>query len=156
MLEDAIGAAQDLKEELAGEVARAREERQLIRRLDAGGLFARAGARASFNGRVARLERDLSAALSRPALALGLEEVTLERLSQKDPGGAGRLARALAEIRALAGALSELDQLNRMLAGRALSCVRGYVDAITPPAAAYDRRGLRASAPALAMVSTEG
>jgi hypothetical protein len=66
------------------------------------------------------------------------------------------LAHILAEVRALAGALQEIDRLNLALAGRALACVRGYVEALQPKPRAYDRRGTRAEAPVLAMVSCKG
>ena len=48
-------------------------------------------------------------------------------------------------MRALAAALQELDALNRLLASRALACVRGYVNALTGPPTAYDRRGASTS-----------
>jgi hypothetical protein len=61
------------------------------------------------------------------------------------PAREGRpLAEALAEVRALASALHELDALNRLLSERALLCVRGYLDAVAPPVSAYDRYGGRA------------
>ena len=47
----------------------------------------------------------------------------------------------LAEVRALAKTLSELDALNRMLSQRALSYVRAHLAVLSPKPAAYDRRG---------------
>ncbi len=63
----------------------------------------------------------------------------------------------LGEIRALSGALRELDVFNRTLCERALACVRGYVNAVRPTPTAYDRRGARPkAAAATALVSSKG
>ena len=155
-LEMALETAERLRDALAAEVESARRERQLLRALDATGLFARAAQRTQFLADVARLERELALRLSRAASALGLGEITLERIRAHAPQQGERLDRTLSEIRALAGALQEIDRLNVQLAGRALACVRGYVEALQPTPRAYDRRGARAAAPALAMVSTKG
>ena len=155
-LENALEKAGSLRDALAAEVENARGERQLLRRLDAGGLFARAAQRAEFVAEVARIERDLALSLSRAAGTLGLTEVTLERLRALAPREGEALSRILSDVRALAGALQEIDKLNLQLAGRALTCVRGYVEALRPRPRAYDRRGTRAEAPVLAMVSSKG
>ncbi|GEJ59177.1 flagellar export chaperone FlgN [Anaeromyxobacter diazotrophicus] len=155
-LEHALELAGQLRDAIAAEVERARDERRLLRALDAAGLFARAAQRGEFLAEVARLERELATALGRAASALGLAEVTLERLRLRVPREGEALARVLSEVRALAGALREIDALNLQLAGRALSCVRGYVQAVRPAPLAYDRRGLRAAQPALALVSSKG
>jgi hypothetical protein len=155
MLGEALSTAEALKLALEGEVDRARREREVLRTLDSDRLFASAAARAGFNAEVARLESRLASALARAAGALGLSEVTLERLRVKAPEGAARLAAILADVRALAGALAELDRLNLMLAGKALACVQGYLTAIAPAPSAYDRRGLRPSARGLAAVSSK-
>ncbi len=155
-LDAAIETATRLRDALSAEVESARTERGLLRKLDGDGLFARAAERARFLGETSRLERDLAAALARAAGALGLPEVTLARLELAAPGPARRLASLLGEIRALAGALREIDGLNAALAQRALSCVRGYVDALAPRASAYDRAGARAAAPQGALVSIRG
>ncbi|HET9597701.1 MAG TPA: flagellar export chaperone FlgN [Anaeromyxobacteraceae bacterium] len=155
-LENALETAGRLRDALAAEVESARHERQLLRALDTKGLFSRAAQRSGFLAEVARLEQELAAALGRAARALGVGEVTLEALRARAPGPGGALARTLSEVRALAGALKEIDALNLQLAGRALACVRGYVDALQPTPRAYDRRGGRAAAPALAMVSSKG
>ena len=152
-LEEAIDAALRLRDALAAEVERARAERHLLRSLDARALFTRAAERGAFLAEVARLEREVASALAAAGGALGLREVTVAALRLRAPAEGDALARALGEVRALAGALGELDALNLALANRALACVRGYVNAVTPPATAYDRRGLRAAAPALSMVS---
>jgi hypothetical protein len=155
-LEIALEKAAQLRDALAAEVESARDERQLLRTLDARGLFARAATRNHFLAEVARLERELAAALSRAAAALGLSELTLEALRARAPGPGERLAHTLSEVRALAGALHEIDRLNLQLAGRALACVRGYVEAVQPAPRAYDRRGTRAASASVAMISSKG
>jgi len=155
-LEQAVATAGQLRDLLEGEVEGARAERHLLRSLDASGLFARAAQRGAFLCEVARLERELAVALARAADALGLEQVTLERLRLRSPRLGQALSKILSEVRALAGALQEIDQLNLQLAGRALACVRGYVDAVQPTARAYDRRGTRGTSPSIALVSSKG
>jgi hypothetical protein len=154
MLEEALSTAAELRDLLQAEVQRAREERGVLRTLDAARLFESASARAAFNADVARLESALAARLARAAGALGLPEVTMARLALRAPKPAGALAAILADVRALAGALAELDRLNLALAGRALACVQGYLDALSPRPAAYDRRGLRAASAARSATSS--
>jgi hypothetical protein len=146
MLEESLATALALRRALEREVERARREREVLRTLDSDRLFASAGARAAFNDEVARLESSLAAALARAAGALGLTEVTLNRLVGAAPEEAAELSRVLADVRSLAGTLAELDRLNLLLAGRALACVQGYLTALDPAPAAYDRRGARAQA----------
>ena len=156
-LENALEKAAELRAILAAEVENARGERMLLRRLDAAGLFERAARRAGFLEWVARLEGELAAALSRAAGALGLSEVTLERLRERAPRQAEILTHTLSDVRSLAGSLREIDRLNLQLANRALACVRGYVEALNPSPRAYDRRGARApSGPALVSVAVKG
>jgi hypothetical protein len=157
-LEQALGTAGRLRDALAAEVESARRERQLLRTLDATALFARASQRAAFLADVARLEGELSRALAGAAAELGPGGVTLERLRARAPVQGGALAAVLSDVRALAGALREIDGLNVQLAGRALACVRGYVEALHPVPRAYDRRGARpaGAAPSLALVSAKG
>ncbi|OFX24443.1 MAG: hypothetical protein A2V77_19720 [Anaeromyxobacter sp. RBG_16_69_14] len=155
-LEKALETAGRLRDALAAEVENARGERQLLRKLDTGGLFARAAQRSTFLAEVARIERSLAVSLSRAAGTLGMTEVTLERLRERAPRQGQALTQVMADIRALAGALQEIDRLNLQLAGRALACVRGYVEALQPKPRAYDRHGTRAEAPVLAMVSSKG
>lgn len=153
-LEPAVGAAVRLRESLAREVEAARGERVLLRKLDSQALLTRAAERAHFLARSADLERELAAALSGAAAALGLGQVTVASLTRASPRLGAQLSEVLGQIRALAGALRELDQLNASLAQRALSCVRGYVEALAPTPRAYDRGGLRADAGALVSVSS--
>ncbi|BDG08011.1 flagellar export chaperone FlgN [Anaeromyxobacter paludicola] len=156
-LDDAAHKAEALRALLAAEIERARGERELMRSLDADGLFARAAARSAFNGEVGRIEGELARSLSLAAGALGAPEVTLERLRERAPAETERLSTTLGEIRALAEALGEIDALNRTLCERALTCVRGYVRAVRPAPAAYDRRGARPeSRGAAAMISSKG
>lgn len=153
-LESAVGAAVRLRESLAREVESARGERVLLRKLDSQGLFARAAERAHFLSETARLEREMAAALSAAAAGLGLTQVTVATLERASPKLGRQLGEVLAQIRALAGALRELDQLNASLAHRALSCVRGYVEALSPTPRAYDRGGIRADTPSLVSISS--
>lgn len=155
-LENALEKVGQLRDVLAAEVENARGERQLLRALDTRGLFDRAAQRSAFLSDVARLEHELVVSLSRAASSLGVTEVTLARLRERAPREGGILTEMLADVRALAGALHEIDRLNLQLAGRALACVRGYVEALQPRPRAYDRRGTRAEAPVLAMVSSKG
>jgi len=155
-LENTLETAGRLRDALTAEVEHARGERQLLRKLDTGGLFTRAAQRAAFLAEVAGIEHALVVSLSRAAGTLGMTEVTLERLRELAPRQGHALTQIMADIRALAGALQEIDKLNLQLAGRALTCVRGYVEALQPRPRAYDRRGTRADAPVLAMVSSKG
>src|SRR5438552_3397597 len=76
------------------------------------------------------------------AARLGLAgAVTLEALQSRLPVEGKRMSGLLAEVRALAAALAELDELNRMLGQRALSYVRAHLAVLSPKPAAYDRRG---------------
>ena len=153
-LETAVGAAERLRQSLAREVEAARGERVLLRRLDSDGLFTRAAERAHFLSHTAGLERELAAALSSAAGELGLSRVTMAALERASPRLGAQLGDLLAQIRALAGALRELDQLNAALAQRALSCVRGYVEALSPTPRAYDRSGGRSDATTLLSISS--
>jgi hypothetical protein len=141
-LKRAIEVTERMREALAAEVARAREQRLLIRKLDSEKLFQRAQDRAQFNATLARLESELGAELAAAGQRLGLSEVSTDSLRTRVPGEARKLADSFAQVRALAAALQELDALNRQLAARALSCVRGYVNALVGPPNAYDRRGM--------------
>jgi hypothetical protein len=142
-----------MRQALAAEVARAREQRLLIRRLDAEGLVQRARLRAEFNTTLAELQAALAQHLTAGAAAFSLTELSIDQLRRRAPREGRRLADTLAEVRGLAGALQELDTLNRMLAERALACVRGYVSALTAQPAAYDRRGLATAGSALRTAS---
>jgi hypothetical protein len=141
-LKRAIEVTERMREALAAEVGRAREQRLLIRKLDSDKLFERAQVRAEFNVTLAQLEAQLGTELATAGQSLGLVEVSIDALRARVPHEARKLADSFAQVRALAAALQELDALNRQLAARALSCVRGYVNALVGPANAYDRRGL--------------
>jgi hypothetical protein len=140
-LRKAIEVTERMREALAAEVTRAREQRVLIRRLDSDGLATCARLRAEFNLLLASLETELGQHLGAAAQILAMREVTLDRLRARVPAEGTRLAEVLAQVRGLAGALQELDGLNRLLSERALGFVRGYVKALTAQPAAYDRRG---------------
>ena len=140
-LERAIRTTEEIRDALAAEVTRARDERVLIRNMDVDGLFLRAGKRADFNQRTADLQLELSGNLKDVAGELGLTDVTTDALRTRAPVFANRFSAILAEVRALASALSELDALNRLLGQRALSYVRAHLAVLSPKPAAYDRRG---------------
>jgi hypothetical protein len=144
-LERAITVTHQIREALEGEVGRARAERGLIRTMDIDGLTRRAALRAEFNATIQQLQGRLSAELAGVAQTLGITEVTVDGLRQAAPAQGERLSESLAAIRALAGALAELDDLNRLLGQRALSYVRAYMGAVNPTPAAYDRRGSTAT-----------
>lgn len=140
-IDRAIAITEKMRAALTTEVDGAREQRLLIRKMDADGLFARAQKRAAFNVLLAQLEMELAEHLGRAGRSLGLAEVTMDALRALRPSATKRLAERFGQVRALAGALHELDTLNRALAERALSVVRGYVTAMTGVPTAYDRHG---------------
>jgi len=146
MLEEALATTVELRRALEAEVERARAEREALKSLDSDRIFASAAARASFIAEVAQLESQLAAALRRAAGRLGAAEVTLAALAARSPGETAALTRALADVRALAAALAELDRLNLFIAGRAMACVQAYLNALQPVPSAYDRRGMRTAA----------
>jgi len=146
MLEEALAITVELRRALEAEVERARAEREALKSLDSDRIFASAAARAAFNAEVAQLESQLAAALRRAAGGIGVAEVTLAALAARSPGETAALTRALADVRALAAALAELDRLNLLIAGRAMACVQAYLNALQPAPSAYDRRGLRTAA----------
>lgn len=145
-LERAITTTEQIRDALASEIVNAREQRVLIRRMDVPALSVRAAQRAGFNEQLAALQRTLAADLAAVAQDLGLAEVTLEGLRLRMPVLGQKMSAVLAEVRALASALSELDGLNRMLGQRALSYVRAHLAVISPRPSAYDRRGASGSA----------
>jgi hypothetical protein len=145
LLKRATEITEQMREALAAEVGRAREQRLLIRKLESDKLFQRAQLRAAFNVTLVQLETELAHELAAGAGTLGMREVSIEGFRAHLPQEARKLADSFAQVRALAAALQELDALNRQLAARALSCVRGYVNALIGPANAYDKRGVSTS-----------
>jgi hypothetical protein len=146
MLEEALAITVELRRVLEAEVERSRAEREALKSLDSDRIFAGAAARAAFNAEVAQLEAQLAGALGRAAGRIGAAEVTLAKLAERSPGETAALSRALADVRALAAALAELDRLNLLVAGRAMACVQAYLNALQPVPTAYDRRGARTAA----------
>jgi hypothetical protein len=140
-LERAIETTELIQDALATEIAIARDERVLIRNMDVDGLNLRAAKRADFNQKTATLQQNLATQLAEVAAELGLSEVTLVGLTQRAPIFGQRMSAILGEVRSLAAALSELDNLNRMLGQRALSYVRAHLSVLCPKPSAYDRRG---------------
>jgi hypothetical protein len=140
-LASALEVAEAMRRALETEVVRAREQRALIRKMDADGLLLRAERRAAFNTELAALELRLAEALRGAAEELGASEVTFDALAARAPRETAAVTSRLDEVRALAAALRELDGANRALAERALVYVRGHLGALVPKSAAYDRRG---------------
>jgi hypothetical protein len=143
---ESIETAQRLRDCLTNEVERARAERQHLKALDAPALFRGAETRAEFNSTAASLQQELADHLASVAKERGLAQLTLEALAGFAPTEASALSRIFAEIRSLAAALAEIDQLNRAIAERALACVESYLQALSSAPQAYDRRGLNLSA----------
>ncbi len=145
MLEESIAITVELRRALEAEVERSRAGREVLKRLDAEGIFAGAAARADFNAVVAALESRLAASLARAVSGAGAAEVTLARLAQLAPAEAAAFSRVLGDVRGLAATLAELDRVNLLIASRAVSCVQGYLLALRPSPTAYDRRGARSA-----------
>lgn len=143
----AMDAVEEMRAALEAEVVRAREQRTLIRKMDLDGLLDRASRRALFNERLAMLEQTLADELAAVAESHRLPAVDLDHFARALPAPTARLRERLAEVRALAGALLELDALNKLLAERSLTYVRGYLSALLPKSTAYDRRGAATAGP---------
>ncbi|HUM13992.1 MAG TPA: flagellar export chaperone FlgN [Myxococcaceae bacterium] len=139
----ALDALRRLRLLLADEVERARDERRLLRGLDGTALLERASGRARFNAQLAEAELAVAEGLRALANRAGLTELSLEALRRLAPLQAPAFEDALGEVRALAESLNDLDALNRKLALRAMRVVGGYLDAVTPQTAGYDRSGTR-------------
>ncbi|GAO04637.1 hypothetical protein [Anaeromyxobacter sp. PSR-1] len=142
-MDDVLAAAAALRDALRAEAARAAAVPEALRALDAPRILDGASARAGFNAQVAALQERLAAALARAAPG---GEATLARLRARAPRAADALGALLAEVRALATEIAERDRLNLALAARARACVQGYLAALCPCPAAYDRRGAPAGA----------
>src|SRR5262245_43269829 len=104
-LKRAIDITEKMREALAAEVARAREQRLLIRKLDSDKLFQRAQERAQFNTTLVQLETQLATELADAGQRLGLREVSTDALRARFPNEARRLTESFAQVRALAAAL---------------------------------------------------
>ncbi|MBC8133795.1 MAG: flagellar export chaperone FlgN [Deltaproteobacteria bacterium] len=144
-LERAIETTERIRDALTSEIEIARGERILIRNIDVEGLHARAAKRNEFNQRTAILQQSLATELAAVAQEMGSQDVTLDGLTARSPVLGRRISAVLAEVRALASSLSELDSMNRMLGQRALSYVRAHLAVLSPKPAAYDRRGAMGS-----------
>ncbi|MFT3838890.1 MAG: hypothetical protein QM723_18060 [Myxococcaceae bacterium] len=120
---NALDHAKQLRDALSQELERSREARAALVSLDSDELMEGAQRREGFNERAEQLSTQLSQSLTGP----------------REP----EVSEVLAEIRAMSGALKELDELNRFLAERALACVRAWGSQLKPGGQAYDRRGVR-------------
>src|SRR5688500_16067399 len=128
-IERAIATSQALAEVLQEQVAQARSQRDLIQNFASQALLDRAPERDSFNRIVNELQLELANHLRAVGAEFGLQTVTVDSLAQVASEPAGRLVSSLANIRAAASTLKELDALNRQLAQRANAMVRGYLAA---------------------------
>src|SRR6185436_17878134 len=97
-LKRAIEVTERMREALAAEVARAREQRLLIRKLDSEKLFQRAQARAQFNATLADLEAQLAHELTTVGQSLGMREVSIDALRARIPAEARKLADSFAQV----------------------------------------------------------
>jgi hypothetical protein len=140
-LERAAQILDRLRATLEAELVQARGQRLLMRSLDTQGLFERARQRSAFNVQLAQLEQALGEVLGAAGRALGLAPVTLVGLRKAVPEAWHHLDACMAEVRALASALREIDTLNQRLGERALRRLRSHLSALTPRTVAYDRRG---------------
>ncbi|MDX2022240.1 MAG: hypothetical protein SF187_18535 [Deltaproteobacteria bacterium] len=140
-IERAIATSQSLHKALGEEVARAQTQRELIKNFDSQALLERAALRGRFNNQVKHLQAQLADALKAVAQEYDMPVVTIEALGRLMAEPTDRLAASLAEVRALAGTLKELDALNRHLASRANAMVKGYLGALTGSSTTYNHRG---------------
>ncbi len=125
---------------LIDELLRAQNERQLLKTLDVEGLLARAAGRDAFGAELRRLETQLHDEVGTLSDSLGGTR-TIASLSARLGRDGAILTTLLAEIRALAASLRELDALNASLAQRSLQVVRGYLQTLSPRAQQYTARG---------------
>lgn len=128
----AVDAAEALRDELEAEVARARDERVVLRSLDGIRIQQRVSERIAFAQRADRQQQKLAHAQRVAALALGLGDSSAESLARVVPTEGRVLLELVGQIRSLAAALSELSAFNQQLAERALRYTRAYVQAMAP------------------------
>jgi len=144
-LEAAISLSIQLRNTLAAEVKRSRAARSVLKGMQVDALLAQASEREAFNQCSSQLSDSIAQALGQVAMEQGQRDVTLEQLTAWHPFEAAQLGSVFAEVRALSGALTELDVFNQALAERALTFVRAYVAHLAPRPAAYGRRGVLAA-----------
>lgn len=144
-LEAAISLSIQLRNTLAAEVKRSRAARSVLKGMQVDALLLQASEREAFNQSSSQLSDSIAQALAQVAVEKGQRDVTLEQLTTWYPFEAAQLSSVFAEVRALTGALKELDVFNQALAERALTFVRAYVAHLAPRPAAYGRRGVLAA-----------
>ena len=130
----ALQAARALREGLEQELERARKQAEALRSMDAARLLELAQGREQFVVTGRRLEQQLASHLP-------------------PPGQDAALDGELTAIRALAGDIKALDELNRQVSGACHKVVSAWLGALRPPARGYDRHGARPQG-ALSTVST--
>jgi hypothetical protein len=144
-LEAAISLSIQLRNALADEVKRSRAARGVLKGMQVDALLLQAAEREAFNQGSSQLSESIAQALGQIAVQHGQRDVTLEQLTTWYPFEGAQLGSVFGEIRALTGALTELDGFNQALAERALTFVRAYVAHLAPRPAAYGRRGVLAA-----------
>lgn len=152
-LSPAVTAATSLARALRSEVERVRKGRHLLSGLKASEVLSFATGRAEFLETAAALQERIHAGVAAAAGASGLSAPDGAALERAFPDDGHALNEQLSEIRALAGALRELDELNQRIATRTLSVLR-FVD--RPRGAGYDRSGVEPAPGTPARVSARG
>jgi hypothetical protein len=140
-LASALDTALKLKAALNTEVSRSKDARSVLRSMDPKTLFEQASLREAFNEHSTWLSAELTRAFQDVADDLGQPDITLSDIRVAYPFEGEQLCGVFGEIRALSAALKELDELNQLLAEKALTFVRAYVTHLAPPPSAYTRRG---------------
>lgn len=153
-LSPAVTAATSLARALRAEVERVRKGRALLSGLKASEVLEFATGRTEFLETASSLQARIHAGVKAAAGESGLTAPDGEALERAFPEDGAALNEQLSEIRALAGALRELDELNQKIATRTLSVLR-FVDR-PRGGVGYDRSGGESAAGAPARVSARG
>jgi len=122
------------------------EEERVLVRADPAALTEISARRAALLVRLARLERERSAALGRLATRFGVEPkaLTVSRLLELAPAHAHALEPVRDKLRGVLGHLVERNGRNRFLAERTLACLRGLfagLVSVLAPAPTYTKSG---------------
>lgn len=110
-------------------------------RIDPEALEAWSARRAQLLEQLQQLDRQVGAAVSAAAAAVGAEP-SVAALARHSPERFEELQGRAAAVRAHAAALRQTDELRARALRRAQGVVRGYLLALAPPSQAYDRGGV--------------
>ncbi len=152
-LSPAVTAAASLARALRSEVDRVRKGSQLLSGLRAAEVLEFAAGRTEFLERAAVLQEQIHAGVAEASATQGLDAPDGAALERAFPLEGAALNTELSEIRALAGALRELDELNARIATRTLSVLR-FVGKLG--STGYNRSGGEAASGTPARVSARG